>query len=151
MGLEPGAHQHLDLPREMTRPDRAAAEVAARRDAHAGFLCGAYRAERLVEKGDTRRLGVGESTAIGRGEADEAIEHAECRHERRVPGHLRRRGGVDAESVLDRVDARLYCDRGAFPLRVRGDRFPRSWTAPTVGLSSSAVNVTSSPLRPVPT
>src|SRR6266568_4309674 len=35
-GLKPGSHQALDLPGEVTSPDRSAAEVAPGRDRHPG-------------------------------------------------------------------------------------------------------------------
>src|SRR5216683_2327327 len=121
MRFEPGTDEHLDFPGEMPWPDRAAAEIAAGRDADPGLLRHADDPERLLQKHGARSFGFGETTTIGRGEADEALEHAEGRDECRVPGHLRGRRGVDSESVLDGIDSRLDGNRGAQTLRVRGD------------------------------
>src|SRR2546430_9684813 len=108
----------------MTWPDRTTAEVATGRYPNAGPLRRANHAERLLEESRARVLGFSETTAIGRRETDEALQHAEGRHERRVSGHPLRRRRVDTEPVLDGVDAGLDRDRGAPALRMRGDALP---------------------------
>src|SRR5919204_6609810 len=121
MRLEPGADEHLHLPGEMARAHGAATEVASRRDPYAGPLRGADRREGLLAQRLARVLRLREAAARGIGEPDEALENAQGRDQYGLPGHRLRGLLVDAEAVLDRVDAGLGRDEGALALRVRGD------------------------------
>src|SRR5438477_3854301 len=105
----------------MTGSHGPATEVAARGDAHAGLLRGSDCGEGLLAKCLARALPLSEAPAVGRGEAYEGLEDRERRHESGPTRHRGRGRRIDPEAVLDRVDPGRRGDRGALPLRVRGD------------------------------